>query len=126
MPMMARGGYVDVIGVPGGRNHYYELAQSVLAGDIPDSAHFTWKASEVLHLYLGHEQAEAVLAQARATMDPVLYSQEWDADWLHFSHRAYYNFDRDIHAVETALGDGVKRVYESEKKIRQKLRRVTS
>jgi N-acetylneuraminate synthase len=33
---------------------------------------------------------------------------------------------RDIHAVETALGDGIKRVYDSELPIREKLRRVTS
>jgi N-acetylneuraminate synthase len=31
---------------------------------------------------------------------------------------------KDIHAVETALGDGVKRVYESEIAVMQKLRRV--
>jgi len=33
---------------------------------------------------------------------------------------------RDVRAVETALGDGVKRVYESEIPIREKLRRVSS
>jgi N-acetylneuraminate synthase len=32
---------------------------------------------------------------------------------------------KDIRAIETSMGDGVKRVYESEVPIRAKLRRVT-
>lgn len=31
---------------------------------------------------------------------------------------------RDIHVIETAMGDGVKRVYESEVPVMNKLRRV--
>jgi N-acetylneuraminate synthase len=38
----------------------------------------------------------------------------------------FHRLVRDIRTVETAFGDGVKRVYESEVPIRAKLRRVTS
>lgn len=101
LPMMARpGSYVDLVGSPAGRNHWYTMVQRIKAGELGDAAHFTWKASEVLHLYLGHERAEAVLAQAKATMDPDTYAQEMEGAWTSPNNQVYYNFDASTHAVE--------------------------
>jgi hypothetical protein len=100
MPMLARGGYVDVIGVPGGRNHYYRLAQNALSGEMPNASCFTWTAAEVLHLYLGKERADEFLAQMRKQMDPLTYDQEFNASFVTFEGRVYYGFSRDVHAIE--------------------------
>jgi len=100
MPMMVRGGYVDVIGVPGGRNHYYELAEKVKHGQLENARYFHWTAEEVLHLYLGAERTQTFLRQMRAQMDPLTYDQEFNASFVTFEGRVYYTFDRNVHAVE--------------------------
>jgi len=92
MPMLARGGTVDVIGVPCGMNHFHELVQRVEAGDIKDAQSFHWTAEECLHLYLGVEQAQRFLAETRAAMDEDTYRQEWLADFVHQRSVVYYAF----------------------------------
>lgn len=98
MPMLVRGGYVDVIGVPSGRGHFYTLVQRILNGELKDAAHFHWTAAEVLHLYLGKERADAFLEQMRQQMDPNTYDQEWNASFVQFENRVYYCFDRQANA----------------------------
>jgi hypothetical protein len=93
MPMLARGGWIDVIGVPGGRNHYYRLAMDVQNGRIPNARYFHWTAGECLHLYLGRQRAEAFLAQMRAQMDPRTFDQEFNASWVTMEGRVYYCFE---------------------------------
>ena len=100
MPMLVRGGWIDVIGVPGGRNHYYRFAQKVLNGELSDAAYFHWKASEVLHLYLGRERAEAFLDEMRKQMDPLTFDQEFNASFVTFEGRVYYGFLQETHASE--------------------------
>jgi hypothetical protein len=98
IPMMVRpGAYLDVIGTPSGRNHWHDLVERIKSGDLPNAAHFTWKGSEVLHLYLGRERAEEVLAQARATMDEDCYLQEWEACFTSPRNQVYYAFRADDH-----------------------------
>lgn len=97
MPMLVRGGWIDIIGVPGGRNHYYRLTQQVLNGELKGARYFHWKASEVLHLYLGREQAEAFLAQMRKKMDPLAFDQEFNASFVAFEGRVYYGFFQETH-----------------------------
>lgn len=100
MPMLVRGGWIDVIGVPGGRNHYYRLVRDVQDGKVPNAANFTWKASEVLCLYLGHEQASAYLERMRKQMDPLTFDQEFNASFVTFEGRVYYGFLQETHASE--------------------------
>lgn len=96
-PMMTRGGWIDVEGVPEGRRHLFELVSAIEDGKMPDAAAHHWTAEETLHLYLGRERAEATLARARATMDPLVYQQEYLASFVNFQGLAYYQFDRDVH-----------------------------
>jgi len=98
LPMCVRpGSYVDVIGVPSGRNHFYSLVQQIEGGELEHARTFHWKASEVLHLYLGTERAEAFLAQARATLDPDTYDQEFNASFVSVRDVVYYSFSPDDH-----------------------------
>jgi len=97
-PMMVRpGAYLDVIGTPSGRNHWYDLVERIKSGDLPNAAHFTWKGSEVLHLYLGEQRAAEVLSQARASMDEDCYLQEWEACFTSPRNQVYYAFRADDH-----------------------------
>ncbi len=93
LPMLARGGWIDIIGVPGGRNHYYRLAMAVQNGTIANAAYFHWTAAECLHLYLGKERADAFLAQMRAQMDARTFDQEFNAGWITMEGRVYYCFE---------------------------------
>jgi len=100
LPMMVRpGAYIDIIGTPCGRNHWYTLVERIKSGDLPNAAHFTWTGAEVLHLYLGRERAEEVLAQARATMDEDTFSAEWEGAFTSPRNQVFYTF-RDADHVE--------------------------
>lgn len=83
-----RPGWAWFIGVPEGRNHYFRLwkkARSLEGWDV-----FSWKSAEILD--------PAEVAQARKDMDPLLFAQEYEAEWVSFTGRAYYSFDWDVHA----------------------------
>ena len=98
LPMCVRpGSYVDVIGVPSGRNHFYQLVQQIEGGELAHARTFHWKASEVLHLYLGTERAETFLAQAKASMDPDTYDQELNASFVSVRDICYYCFNATDH-----------------------------
>lgn len=83
-----RPGWAWFIGVPEGRNHYYKLWKT--ARTLEDWDTFTWKSAEIL-------DAEEVLA-AKRELDPLIYKQEYEAEWISFTGRAYYPFDWDVHA----------------------------
>lgn len=101
LPMAIRdGAFVDVIGVPSGRNHFYQLVQKIEAGELPHARTFHWTAGECLHLYLGHERAEKVLAQARAALDPDTFDQEFNASFVSVRDVVYYSFKADDHIEE--------------------------
>lgn len=98
LPMCVRpGSYVDVIGVPSGRNHFYTLVQKIEAGELPHARTFHWTAGECLHLYLGHERAEEALGQARATLDADTFDQEFNASFVSVRDVVYYSFKADDH-----------------------------
>jgi len=83
--------------------------------------------------YSGHEVglattvaavvAGACVIERHITLDRSMWGSDQAAS---VEPQGFSRLVRDIHAVETALGDGVKRVYESEIPIREKLRRVNS
>lgn len=103
-------GTADFIGVPEGRNHYYRLAlkaQEDIAklGSESEWGFHTWFTSEVLPLYLGQAIADREIASAKATMDILTYQQEYEAAFVSFEGRAYYAFERDIHARERVMYD---------------------
>jgi hypothetical protein len=95
-PMLMRGGWIDIEGVPEGRNHYYELATNVREGRWKRALFHTWTTEEVLHLWLGREAAEEEIAHAKATMDRLVYQQEYQAAFISFQGMAYYAYEREV------------------------------
>lgn len=91
-------GTADLIGVPEGRNHYYDTAKEALADQSGDWQLHTWTTEEVLPLYLGAEAAAREIAAAKRDMDELTYKQEYLADFVSFSGRAYYTYDAAIHS----------------------------
>lgn len=84
-----RNGWCDLLGVPEGRNHYYDRYEFARAemqerGDASEWGAFTWKSAEILP----PEEIEA----ARRDLDRQTFEQEYEASFLNFSGRAYYGF----------------------------------
>lgn len=74
--------WVDFIGVPEGRNHYYELSLQALTQ--PELfAHFSWITADV------HPEAAK---RAAKILDPRTYRQEYEGSFEASSTTAYYTF----------------------------------
>lgn len=84
-----RNAWCDLIGVPEGRNHYYDRAQEAQAqmlarGAESEWGYFHWKSAEILPA----KEIEA----AKRDLDELTFEQEYGASFVNFSGRAYYNF----------------------------------
>ena len=87
-----RKGWCDFIGVPEGRNHYYDIYKDAQAqlmwaiknGTVPEWNAFWWKSADILP----PEEIES----AKRDLDELTYQQEYEASFVNFSGRAYYNF----------------------------------
>lgn len=84
-----RDGWCDLIGVPEGRNHYYETYAYARDSGDPEWGAFTWKSSEIL--------AAKVVERARRSLDPLVFDQEYNASFVNFEGRAYYPFLAETH-----------------------------
>ena len=93
-----RPGWADLIGVPEGRNHYFQLTQDVK--DKKDWDIFTWLTSEI-----NPEEAES----ARGDLDELTYSQEYEGAFVSFKGKAYYAFDMEL----SCPPDGKRVIYDS-------------
>jgi hypothetical protein len=82
-----------LIGVPEGRNHYYDMYKKALADESGEWEAFTWFSSEVL--------ADSTIASARRDLDPLTFQQEYEASFVNFSGQAYYPFRDDLHASQS-------------------------
>ncbi|MGH7470353.1 MAG: terminase large subunit domain-containing protein [Longimicrobiales bacterium] len=87
-------GWCDFLGVPEGRNHYYDLyrhasAEMAELGSSSDWAAFTWKSAEILPA----KEIEA----ARRDLDELTFEQEYQASFVNFVGRAYYPFTEQRH-----------------------------
>jgi len=84
-----RNGWCDLIGVPEGRNHYYDTdqrAQAELAekGDASEWGRFHWTSADIL--------PAAEIEAARRDLDELTFQQEYEASFVNFEGRAYYAF----------------------------------
>lgn len=79
-----RQGSCDFIGVPEGRNHYYDLDKSAKADRSGAWASWHWKSSDIL---LPEE-----IEQAKRDLDELTYMQEYEGSFISFSGMTYYNF----------------------------------
>ena len=82
-------GWCDMIGVPEGRNHYWQMYTKALArmqqlGERSEWAAYTWSSSAVL--------PPSEIAAAREDLDPRSFEQEYEASFVNFEGRAYYAF----------------------------------
>jgi hypothetical protein len=94
-----RKGSCDFIGVPEGRNHYYDLykdgkARALWAkakDKIPEYDTFTWFSSDIL-------PAEEIAA-AKRDLDELTFKQEYEASFVNFSGQAYWAFNENQHCA---------------------------
>lgn len=88
-----RNGWCWLIGVPEGRNHYYELYQYALSEESGEEwAAFTWKSAEIL--------PEKEIASARASLDELTFQQEYEASFVTFEGRCYHQFTTETHTAK--------------------------
>lgn len=84
-----RKGWAWLIGVPEGRNHYYDLYRYAMSGVDPDWAGYTWPSTEVLD--------PAEVEAARRQLDELVFQQEYEASFVNFEGRCYYPFLESTH-----------------------------
>lgn len=84
-----RKGSCDFIGVPEGRNHYYDLTQEAKADTTGTWAVWHWPSWEIIDA----EEIEA----AKREMDSLVFMQEYGGEFINFTGRAYYAYDEVKH-----------------------------
>lgn len=87
-------GWCDFVGVPEGRNHYFDLDQKAVEmmkelGPRSEWGSFHWESIEVLPA----SEVEA----AKRDLDELTFDQEYRGSFINFEGRAYYNFLRETH-----------------------------
>lgn len=80
-------GWVDFVGVPEGRNHFYDLVRSAQADDSGNWMTHHWFSSDILD--------PDVIAAAKRDLDPLVFAQEYEGSFVSFLGRAYYGFDSE-------------------------------
>jgi len=91
-----RRGWCDFVGVPEGRNHYYDLTREAKSraafalknGRYPEWNCYHWRSDEILP----PDEIEA----AKGDLDELSYNQEYGGEFVSFSGRAYWVFDDKI------------------------------
>lgn len=87
---IGRPGWAWFIGVPEGRNHYYELFMRAQDGEeYPEWGGYHWRSEDIL--------PPEEVAAAKKDLDPATFEQEYGGSFVNFEGRAFYTFDRDIH-----------------------------
>jgi len=88
-----RGGSCDFIGVPEGRNHYYDQYKEAMAiqaeaeakGVLPEWCVFHWISADIL--------PASEIDAAKRDLDELTYLQEYEASFVNFTGRAYWAYD---------------------------------
>jgi hypothetical protein len=93
---LGRPGGADLIGVPEGKNHYFQLTEDVK--DKADWDIFKWHTNEI-----NPEEAEIALSD----LDTLTYNQEYGGEFVSFKGRTYYAFDQELNCPP----DGERVVY---------------
>lgn len=91
-----RTGWCDFLGVPEGRNHYYDLYKDARAmmmkyGAKSEWGAFHWTSAEIL--------PPAEIEAAKRDLDDLSYDQEYNGSFINFSGRAYYPFLESTHTA---------------------------
>lgn len=99
-----RNGWCDLIGVPEGRNHYFDTYQRAVTsmetfGAASEWGAYTWKSATVLS---AHE-----IASAKADLDERTFRQEYEASFETYSGVVIYAFDRALSVKPCPMRPGV-------------------
>jgi hypothetical protein len=91
-----RRGWCDFIGVPEGRNHYFELAEqakkeAAAKGDESEWGYYHWISADILD--------PGEIEAAKRDLDELTYLQEFEASFINFQGRAYYAFNERSHCM---------------------------
>jgi hypothetical protein len=92
-----RMGWCWLIGVPEGRNHYYDLWKYAKGANDPEWDGFTWKSADIL------DRAE--VEAARRQLDSLVFEQEYEASFVNFEGRCYYPFQEATHTAPLSYND---------------------
>lgn len=89
-------GWADLIGVPEGRNHYYDKYQMALSemrerGEASEWGAYHWVSSDIL--------PAAEIESARRELDPLTFDQEYNGSFVNFEGRAYYVYTEEKHCA---------------------------
>lgn len=80
---LGRPGWADLIGVPEGRNHYFELTDKVKKGNIENWAVHAWSTKDI-----NPDEYDT----SKGDMDELTHLQEYDGLFVSFEGLAYYAF----------------------------------
>ncbi len=80
-------GSADFIGVPEGRNHYYDLFLEAQKDENEEWETYEWPSSDIL-------DADEIKS-AKSLLDPITYDQEYNAKFVSFQGAAYYQFSQE-------------------------------
>ena len=84
-------GFCWMIGVPEGRNHYWDRYQQALNDKSGVWRAYTWWSEDIL--------PASEIAQMEMDMDPLTFRQEARAEFVSFVGQAYYPFTRETHCA---------------------------
>jgi hypothetical protein len=90
-----RRGWCDFIGVPEGRNHYYDLYKDAKARASYSIAHGVQPVWDTFHWTSETILSAEEIDEAKQDMDELSYAQEYNASFINFSGRAYWAFNED-------------------------------
>lgn len=84
-----RQGWCDLIGVPEGRNHYYDRYLEALADKTGQMMAHHWTSEEIL--------PASEIEIAKRMLDELSYNQEFRAEFVNFAGQCYYAFNEKEH-----------------------------
>ena len=88
-------GWCWFVGVPEGKNHFYDLVEDARSGKNEQWADYCWYSSDVMH----PDEIEEV----KSRLDGRTYRQEYEGSFESYEGRVYSYYDNDIHRVERGL-----------------------
>lgn len=86
-----RQGWCWLIGVPEGRNHYYDIYRAAQADETGEWDTFWWKSADIL--------PASEIEAAKRDLDELTYLQEFEGSFINFQGQAYYPFNEKDHCV---------------------------
>ncbi|MDD5053455.1 MAG: terminase family protein [Sulfuricurvum sp.] len=87
-----RNGWCDLIGVPEGRNHYYDVAKEAQANESGEWAYYHWFSSDIL--------PQSEIDAAKKDLDELVYQQEYEGSFINFTGRTYYPYQYFTHQAK--------------------------